>query len=154
MHYRTDLTMRQAAPWFEIPTATVCRIVRRPGPLLALEAAPRPAPGVERLPIVNGTLVPCATAASPPPAAHAWRASDLPATCVGTMVLVDSAFIDTGLAGPHRRRAGPRPPAGPGGGQCASREAKVYSIALGPRSTDNLAGLEDTHPFIWILKAS
>nr|BFD96213.1 hypothetical protein KitaXyl93_75730 [Kitasatospora sp. Xyl93] len=34
------------------------RIVRRLGPLLALEAAPRPVPGVERLWIVDGTLVP------------------------------------------------------------------------------------------------
>ncbi|MFF7589820.1 transposase [Kitasatospora purpeofusca] len=58
VYYRTNLTMRQSAPLFGISTATVCRVVRRLGPLLALEAAPRPAPGVERLWIVDGTLIP------------------------------------------------------------------------------------------------
>lgn len=58
VYYRTNLTMRQLAPLFGISTATVCRIVQRLGPLLALEAASRPAAGVERLWVVDGTLIP------------------------------------------------------------------------------------------------
>ncbi|MFJ8478421.1 transposase family protein [Kitasatospora sp. NPDC094011] len=58
VYYRTNLTMRQLASLFGISSATVCRVVQRLGPLLALEAAPRPASGVERLWIVDGTLVP------------------------------------------------------------------------------------------------
>ncbi len=58
VHYRTNLTMRQLAPLFGISTATVCRVVQRLGPLLALEPALRRQPGVERLWIVDGTLVP------------------------------------------------------------------------------------------------
>ncbi|GAA2745982.1 hypothetical protein GCM10010440_35950 [Kitasatospora cinereorecta] len=58
VYYRTNLTMRQLAPLFGISTATVCRVVQRLGPLLALEPAPRPQPGVERLWIVDGTLIP------------------------------------------------------------------------------------------------
>ncbi|WUH97700.1 transposase family protein [Spirillospora sp. NBC_00431] len=58
MYYRTNLTMRQLAPLFGISPATVCRVVQRLGPLLALEPASRPADAVERLWIVDGTLVP------------------------------------------------------------------------------------------------
>ncbi|MFJ6382633.1 transposase [Kitasatospora sp. NPDC092039] len=139
VYYRTNLTMRQLAPLFGVSTATVCRIVQRLGPLLALDAAPRPAPGVERLWIVDGTLVPVrdrsvgassrnyrfsanvqvvidadtrlvVATARPVPGnkadAHAWRASDLPATCAGTTVLADGAYLNTGLVVPHRKRAG------------------------------------------------
>ncbi|MEK8174469.1 transposase family protein [Streptomyces sp. M19] len=49
--------MRQLAPLFGVSPTTVCRVVRRLGPLLALEPvrAPREA---ERLWIVDGTLIP------------------------------------------------------------------------------------------------
>ncbi|MFF4922359.1 transposase [Kitasatospora sp. NPDC001261] len=120
-------------------TATVRRIVRRLAPFLALEAAPRPRPGVERLWIVDGTLIPVrdrtvaassrnyrfsanvqvvidadtrlvVATARPVPGnradAHAWRASDLPATWAGTTVLADGAYLNTGLVVPHRRRPG------------------------------------------------
>ncbi len=58
VYYRTNLTMRQLAPLFGVSTATVCRVVRRLGPLLALEPVRPPAPGADRLWIVDGTLVP------------------------------------------------------------------------------------------------
>lgn len=58
VYYRTNLTMRQLAPLFGICPATVCRIIQRLGPLLALEPAPRPALAAERLWIVDGTLIP------------------------------------------------------------------------------------------------
>jgi hypothetical protein len=53
--YRTNLTVRQLAPLFEVSSAMVCRVVQRLWPLLALEPAPRPFAGVERLLIVDGT---------------------------------------------------------------------------------------------------
>lgn len=56
--YRTDLTMRQLAPLFGISPATVCRVIHRLRPLLALEPALRPVADVDRLWIVDGTLVP------------------------------------------------------------------------------------------------
>nr|WP_260867795.1 transposase [Streptomyces sp. SAJ15] len=58
MYYRTNLPIRQLAPLFGISSVTVCRVIQRLGPLLALEPAPRPVAGVERLWIVDGTLVP------------------------------------------------------------------------------------------------
>ncbi|MFG2127081.1 transposase [Streptomyces sp. NPDC048751] len=58
VYYRTNLTMRQLAPLFGISPATVCRVIKRLRPLLALEPAPRPVAGVERLWIVDGTLIP------------------------------------------------------------------------------------------------
>ncbi|MCP2346436.1 hypothetical protein HD595_002558 [Nonomuraea roseoviolacea subsp. carminata] len=58
VYYRTNLTMRQLAPLFGVCPATVCRIVARLGPLLALEPVTRPAQVAERLWIVDGTLVP------------------------------------------------------------------------------------------------
>lgn len=58
VYYRTNLTMRQLAPLFGVSTATVCRVVQRLGPLLALEPARRPASDTDRLWIVDGTLVP------------------------------------------------------------------------------------------------
>ncbi|WP_043196923.1 IS5/IS1182 family transposase, partial [Streptomyces sp. NRRL WC-3725] len=58
VYYRTNLTMRQLAPLFGCSPATVCRIIQRLRPLLALEPAPRPVPGVERLWIVDDTLIP------------------------------------------------------------------------------------------------
>ncbi|CAL9333536.1 IS5 family transposase IS1373 [Streptomyces sp. enrichment culture] len=50
--------MRQLAPLFGVSPATVCRVVRRLGPLLALEPARTSRGAVERLWIVDGTLVP------------------------------------------------------------------------------------------------
>ncbi|PZG02361.1 transposase family protein [Nonomuraea aridisoli] len=58
VYYRTNLTMRQLAPLFGISPATVCRIIQRLGPLLALQPAPRPADATDRLWIVDGTLIP------------------------------------------------------------------------------------------------
>ncbi|MFF8532406.1 transposase [Streptomyces sp. NPDC015532] len=58
VYYRTNLTMRQLAPLFGISSATVCRVVQRLGPLLALQPAPRPTADIERLWIVDGTLIP------------------------------------------------------------------------------------------------
>ncbi len=56
--YRTNLTMRQLAPLFGISSFTVCRVIPKLGPLLALEPLSRPADAAERLWIVDGTLVP------------------------------------------------------------------------------------------------
>ncbi|MFJ2944056.1 transposase [Streptomyces sp. NPDC087310] len=58
VYYRTNLTMRQLAPLFGISPATVCRVIQRLRPLLALERAPRPVADTERLRIVDGTLIP------------------------------------------------------------------------------------------------
>ncbi len=58
VYYRTNLTMRQLAPLFGVSPATVCRVIQRLGPLLALEPARTPADAAERLWIVDGTLVP------------------------------------------------------------------------------------------------
>lgn len=58
VYYRTNLTMRQLAPLFGISPATVCRVIQRLRPLLALEPAPRPVADVDRLWIVDGTLIP------------------------------------------------------------------------------------------------
>jgi hypothetical protein len=58
VYYRTNLTMRQLAPLFGISPATVCRVIQRLRPLLALEPAPRPVADVDRLRIVDGTLIP------------------------------------------------------------------------------------------------
>ncbi|MEV0412389.1 transposase [Streptomyces sp. NPDC050448] len=58
VYYRTNLTMRQLAPLFGISSATVCRVIQRLGPLPALGPATRPAADVDRLWIVDGTLIP------------------------------------------------------------------------------------------------
>nr|WP_237523254.1 transposase family protein [Streptomyces sp. SID8350] len=58
VYYRTNLTMRQLAPLFGISAATVCRVIHRLRPLLALEPTPRPVAEVDRLWIVDGTLIP------------------------------------------------------------------------------------------------
>ncbi len=58
VYYRTNLTMRQLAPLFGISSSTVCRVIQRLGPLLALEPVSRPTDGADRLWIVNGTLIP------------------------------------------------------------------------------------------------
>ncbi|MFI0990832.1 transposase family protein [Streptomyces exfoliatus] len=58
VYYRTNLAMRQLAPLFGCSPATVCRVIQRLRPLLAIEPATRPADAVERLWIVDGTLVP------------------------------------------------------------------------------------------------
>ncbi|WP_199553261.1 transposase family protein, partial [Streptomyces sp. N35] len=58
VYYRTNLTMRQLAPLFGVSSATVCRVIQRLGPLLALEPAARPANAADRLWIVDGTLIP------------------------------------------------------------------------------------------------
>ncbi|GGS91498.1 hypothetical protein GCM10010286_15240 [Streptomyces toxytricini] len=50
--------MRQLAPLFGISSATVCRVIQRLRPMLALEPAPRPVADVDRLWIVDGTLIP------------------------------------------------------------------------------------------------
>lgn len=52
--YRTNLTMRQLGPLFGIPAATVCRLIQRLGPLLALEPVRASQDAVERLWIVDG----------------------------------------------------------------------------------------------------
>ncbi|MFI6645307.1 transposase [Streptomyces sp. NPDC050504] len=58
VYYRTNLTMRQLAPLFSVSPATVCRVIQRLRPLLALERTLRPTADTERLWIVDGTLVP------------------------------------------------------------------------------------------------
>lgn len=71
-YYRTNLPPRQLAPLFGVSPATVCRGIQRLGPLLALESADLPE-AVERLWIVNGTLIPVrdrkgGASSRPPPA--------------------------------------------------------------------------------------
>ncbi|MFE4617382.1 transposase family protein [Streptomyces sp. NPDC056747] len=58
VYCRTNLTMRQLAPLFGCSPATVCRVIQRLRPLLAIKPAVRPADSVERLWIVDGTLIP------------------------------------------------------------------------------------------------
>ncbi|WP_435852981.1 transposase family protein [Streptomyces vietnamensis] len=58
VYYRTNLTMRQLAPLFGVSPATVCRVIQRLRPLLAIEPATRPDDAMDRLWIVDGTLIP------------------------------------------------------------------------------------------------
>ncbi|WP_225798311.1 transposase family protein [Streptomyces aculeolatus] len=139
VYYRTNLTMRQLAPLFGISASTVCRVIQRLGPLLALEPVSRPADAAQRLWIVDGTLLPVrdrrvgsssrnyrfsanvqvivdadtrlvVAAARPVPGttadAHAWRASGLAEQCEGVTLLGDGAYLNCGMAVPHRKRPG------------------------------------------------
>lgn len=58
VYYQTNLTMRRLAPLFGTSPATVCQVINKLSPLLALEPAPRPVADVDRLWIVDGTLIP------------------------------------------------------------------------------------------------
>ncbi|MET9392675.1 transposase family protein [Streptomyces sp. NPDC006624] len=58
VYYRTNLTMRQLAPLFGCSPATVCRVIQRLRPLLAIEPAAAPPDAADRLWIVDGTLIP------------------------------------------------------------------------------------------------
>ncbi|MFF9105146.1 transposase family protein [Streptomyces rubrogriseus] len=58
VYYRTNLTMRQLAPLFGVSPATVCRVIQRLGPLLALEASRAANDAAALLWIVDGTLIP------------------------------------------------------------------------------------------------
>ncbi|KUL34731.1 IS5/IS1182 family transposase [Streptomyces regalis] len=58
VYYRTNLTMRQLGTLFGISSSTVCRVIQRLGPMLALEPVSRPAEAADRLWIVDGTRVP------------------------------------------------------------------------------------------------
>ncbi|MDV7223856.1 transposase family protein [Streptomyces prunicolor] len=139
VYYRTNLTMRQLGPLFGVSSSTVCRVIQRLGPLLAIEPVPRPADAPERMWIVDGTLIPLRdrsvaassrnyrfsanvqvvvdadtrlviAAARPVPGttadAHAWRASGLSRHCEGVTVLGDGAYLNCGMAVPHRKRPG------------------------------------------------
>lgn len=139
VYYRTNLTMRQLGPLFGVSSSTVCRVIQRLGPLLAIEPASRPAQAADRLWIVDGTLIPLRdrsvaassrnyrfsanvqvivdadtrlviAAARPVPGttadAHAWRASGLSRHCEGVTVLGDGAYLNCGMAVPHRKRPG------------------------------------------------
>ncbi|MGV4988568.1 transposase family protein [Streptomyces sp. NRAIS4] len=139
VYYRTNLTMRQLGPLFGVSSSTVCRVIQRLGPLLALEPVSRPADAPERVWIVDGTLIPVRdravaassrnyrfsanvqvivdadtrlviAAARPVPGttadAHAWRASGLSRHCQGVTVLGDGAYLNCGMAVPHRKRPG------------------------------------------------
>ncbi|MFF7473682.1 transposase family protein [Streptomyces sp. NPDC008092] len=139
VYYRTNLTMRQFGPLFGVSSSTVCRVVQRLGPLLALEPVSRPADVADRLWIVDGTLILLRdrsvaassrnyrfsanvqvvvdadtrlviAAARPVPGttadAHAWRASGLSRHCQGATVLGDGAYLNCGMAVPHRKRPG------------------------------------------------
>ncbi|MFB7338230.1 transposase family protein [Streptomyces adustus] len=139
VYYRTNLTMRQLGPLFGVSSSTVCRVIQRLGPLLAIEPVSRPTDAADRLWIVDGTLVPLRdrsvatssrnyrfsanvqvivdaetrlviAAARPVPGttadAHAWRASGLSRHCPGVTVLGDGAYLNCGMAVPHRKRPG------------------------------------------------
>ncbi|MFF3350926.1 transposase family protein [Streptomyces sp. NPDC002779] len=58
VYYRTNLTMRQLGPLFGVSSSTVCRVIQRLGPLLALEPVSRTANAADRMWIVDGTLIP------------------------------------------------------------------------------------------------
>ncbi len=58
VYYRTNLSKRQLRPLFGISSSTVCRVIQRLAPLLALEPVSRPGDAVDRLWIVDGTLIP------------------------------------------------------------------------------------------------
>ncbi|GHH29798.1 hypothetical protein GCM10018780_88310 [Streptomyces lanatus] len=131
--------MRQLGPLFGVSSSTVCRVIQRLGPLLALEPIARPADAADRLWIVDGTLVPVRdrqvaassrnyrfsanvqvivdaytrlviAAARPVPGttadAHAWRTSGLSEHCQGVTMLGDGAYLNCGMAVPHRKRPG------------------------------------------------
>ncbi|MYY82064.1 MULTISPECIES: transposase family protein [unclassified Streptomyces] len=136
-YYRTNLTMRQLGPLFRRSSSTVCRVIQKLGPLLALEPLTRPADAADRLWSVDGTLAPVRdrdvgsssrnyrfsanvqlivdadtrlviAAARPVPGttadAPAWRASGLAGHRQGVTVLGDGAYLNCGMAVPHRKR--------------------------------------------------
>lgn len=77
VYYRTNLTMRQLGLLFGVSSSTVCRVIRRLGPLLALESVCRPADAADRLWIVDGTWSRSATAMW----AHRHATTGSPRTC-------------------------------------------------------------------------
>ncbi|MFF7557726.1 transposase family protein [Streptomyces olivaceus] len=110
VYYRTNLTMRQLAPLFGVSPATVCRVIKWIGPLLAIASARTSQDAVERLWIVDAETRPVVAAARPVPGntadAKAWRDSGLAQHCESVTVLGDGAYINTGLIVPHRKRPG------------------------------------------------
>jgi len=58
VYCRTNLTMRQLGPLFGVSSFTVCRVIRRLGPLFAFEPVSRGADAADRMWIVSGTLIP------------------------------------------------------------------------------------------------
>lgn len=76
VYYRTILTMRQLAPLFRISSATVCWVIQRLRPLLALELAAHPADAAGGFWIADVTLIPVrATGRSTPRAATRFSAN-------------------------------------------------------------------------------
>ncbi|MGW9597536.1 helix-turn-helix domain-containing protein [Streptomyces chartreusis] len=53
VYYRTNLTTRQLGSLFGVSSSTVCQVIQRLGPLLALEPVARPADAADRLWIVE-----------------------------------------------------------------------------------------------------
>ncbi|MGA5120522.1 transposase family protein [Streptomyces pseudogriseolus] len=112
VYYRTNLTMRQLAPLFGVSPATVCRVIQRLGPLLALEPARTPADAAERLWIVDGTLVPVrdrtvgASSRNYRFSANVQVIVDAESRLVVATARPDGAYINTGLIVPHRKRPG------------------------------------------------
>ncbi|MEU9382787.1 transposase family protein [Streptomyces sp. NPDC048279] len=158
VYYRTNLTMRQLGPQFGVSSSTVCRVIQRLGPLLAIEPTSRPADTPERMWIVDGTLIPLRdrsvaassrnyrfsanvqvvvdadtrlviAAARPVPGttadAHAWRASGLSRHCEGVTVLGDGAYLNCGMALPHRKRPGRAPLPGEEDDNAAHRKVRA-----------------------------
>ncbi|WP_406841561.1 transposase family protein (plasmid) [Streptomyces sp. AHU1] len=101
VYYRTNLTMRRLGPLFGVSSSTVCRVVQRLGPLLAVEPVARPVDADTRLVIAAARPVPGTTAD-----AHAWRASGLSQYCKSVTVLGDGVYLNCGMAVPHRKRPG------------------------------------------------
>lgn len=87
VYYRTDLTMRQLAPLFAVSPATVCRVIQRLGPLLALESVRAAQEAVERLWIAVAFYTVLYHAGLRPAVAVGLRRSDchLPKTGWGTL---------------------------------------------------------------------
>ncbi|WP_225656252.1 transposase family protein [Streptomyces pseudogriseolus] len=112
VNYRTNLTMRQLAPLFGVSPATVCRVIQRLGPLLALEPARTPADAAERLWIVDGTLVPVrdrtvgVSSRNYRFSANVQVIVDAESRLVVATARPDGAYINTRLIVPHRKRPG------------------------------------------------
>lgn len=94
------LTMRQMALLFEVSLATVCRVIQRPGPLLAIEPVRRPLQAENGLWIVELLRRTGLTG---------QRLAD---DCHAAALIADGAYINTDMAAPHGKRPGrPLPPA-------------------------------------------
>ncbi|MEU6195949.1 transposase family protein [Streptomyces sp. NPDC047061] len=113
VYYPTNLTMRQLGPLFGVSSSTVCRVVQRLGPLLALEPVSRTADAADRLWIVDGTLIPVRDRNIGSSSRNYRFSANVQVIVDADTRLViavarpvpgDGAYLNCGMVVPHRKR--------------------------------------------------